>query len=98
MLYNSFFFVTDTQAKWARVFVPGKPLQPWLVFGGIYKTSYDKLTISGLYYKSFTMIIYDHNDSTIIIYDRNDSGLYYKTTIVTNEEHKLHSQFTIVGA
>jgi hypothetical protein len=29
---------------------------------------------SGLYYKSFT----------IIIYDRNDNGLYYKTTIVAN--------------
>jgi hypothetical protein len=29
---------------------------------------------SGLYYKSFT----------IIIYDCNDNGLYYKTTIVAN--------------
>ncbi len=29
---------------------------------------------SGLYYKSFT----------IVIYDRNDNGLYYKTTIVAN--------------
>jgi hypothetical protein len=28
-------------------------------------------TICGLYYKSFT----------IVIYDRNDSGQYYKTTI-----------------
>ncbi len=32
-------------------------------------------TIScGLYYKSFTIVIYDHNDN----------GLYYKTTIVAN--------------
>ncbi len=29
------------------------------------------LTISGLYYKCFTIVIYDHNDS----------GQYYKTTI-----------------
>jgi hypothetical protein len=28
----------------------------------------------GLYYKSFT----------IVIYDRNDNGLYYKTTIIAN--------------
>ncbi len=33
----------------------------------------------GLYYQSFTIVIYDRNDSTIIIYDRNDSGQYYKT-------------------
>ncbi len=32
------------------------------------------LAISGQYYKSFT----------IVIYDRNDNGLYYKTTIVAN--------------
>jgi hypothetical protein len=25
-----------------------------------------------LYYKSFTYIVYDHNDSAIVIYDRND--------------------------
>jgi hypothetical protein len=31
----------------------------------------------GLYYISFTIVIYDHNDSTIVIYNRNDSGLYY---------------------
>jgi hypothetical protein len=41
-----------------------------------------------LYYKSFTIVIYDCNDSAIIIYDCNesaiiiydcnDSGLYYK--------------------
>jgi hypothetical protein len=30
----------------------------------------------GLYYKSFMIVIYDHNDSTIVIYDCNDSGLY----------------------
>jgi hypothetical protein len=35
----------------------------------------------GLYYKSFTIVIYDRNESTIVIYDRNDSGLYYKTTM-----------------
>jgi hypothetical protein len=33
----------------------------------------------GLYYKGFTIVIYDHNDSTIIIYNHNDSGQYYKT-------------------
>jgi hypothetical protein len=39
--------------------------------------------VSGLYYKCFT----------IVIYDRNDSGQYYKTTITVkaslNEDHKL---------
>jgi hypothetical protein len=40
--------------------------------------------ITGLYHKSFKIIIYDRNDSTIEIYNCNDSGLYYKTTIVTN--------------
>jgi hypothetical protein len=34
---------------------------------------------SGLYYKSYRILIYDCNDSTIIIYDHNDSGHYYKT-------------------
>ncbi len=29
---------------------------------------------SGLYYKCFTIVIYDHNDN----------GLYYKTALVTN--------------
>jgi len=38
---------------------------------------------SGLYYKSFTIVIYDCNDSTIVIHDRNDSSLYYKTTILS---------------
>ncbi len=64
------------------------------------------LAISGLYYKSFT----------IVIYDRNDNGLYLKTTIVANltmivanlvlarsvnYDHKLHCKlkctFTIVN-
>jgi hypothetical protein len=33
----------------------------------------------GLYYKSFTIVIYDRNESTIKIYNCNDSGQYYKT-------------------
>ncbi len=33
---------------------------------------------SGLYYKSFIIVIYDHNDIMIIIYD-HDSGQYNKT-------------------
>ncbi len=37
------------------------------------------MTTSGLYYKSFTIVIYDRNDSTIIIYNHNYSGQYYKT-------------------
>ncbi len=37
---------------------------------------------TGLYYKSFMIIIYDHNDNTIVIYEHNDSGLYYKTMIL----------------
>ncbi len=37
---------------------------------------------SGLYYKGFTIVIYNHNDNTIEIYDRNDNCLYYKTMIV----------------
>jgi hypothetical protein len=38
----------------------------------------------GLFYKSFTIIIYNRKDSMIIIYDRNDSGQYYKTLILDN--------------
>jgi hypothetical protein len=38
-----------------------------------------KRKISGLYYKSFTIVIYNRNGSTIIIYDCNDRDLYYKT-------------------
>jgi len=34
---------------------------------------------SGRYYKSFTVVIYDRNDSTIEIYNCNDGGQYYKT-------------------
>ncbi len=34
---------------------------------------------SDLYYKSFTIVIYDRNDSVIVIFNRNDSGQYYKT-------------------
>ncbi len=47
---------------------------------------------SGLYYKSFMIVIYDRNDSTIVIYDRNDIGLYYKTTNVARYELKLRSK------
>jgi hypothetical protein len=36
----------------------------------------------GLYYKSFTIVIYNRNDSTIVIYDCSDSGKYYKTMIL----------------
>ncbi len=39
---------------------------------------------NGLYYKHFTILIYNHNDSMIIIYDRNDSGEYYKAMILVN--------------
>jgi hypothetical protein len=38
----------------------------------------------GLYYKSFTIIIYDRNDSMIVIYNHNDSGQYYKNMILAN--------------
>ncbi len=30
--------------------------------------------ISGMYYKSFTIVIYGRNDSAIVIDDRNGSG------------------------
>jgi hypothetical protein len=58
----------------------------------------------GLYYKRFTILIYDRNDSmiviyncnniTIVIYDRNESGQYYKSinydsSIVNKWRHKL---------
>ncbi len=39
---------------------------------------------NGLFYKHFTIIIYNRNDSTIIIYDCNDSGEYYKAMILVN--------------
>jgi hypothetical protein len=35
-----------------------------------------------LYYKSFTIVINNRNDSMIVSYDRNDSGQYYKTRIL----------------
>ncbi len=38
------------------------------------KKMFCEIDISGLYYKIFT----------IIIYDRNDNGLYYKTMIIAN--------------
>ncbi len=38
--------------------------------------------ISGLYYKSFTIVIYGRNDSAVVIDDRNDSGQYYKTIMI----------------
>ncbi len=38
----------------------------------------------GLYYKSFTIVIYDCNDSTIVIYGHNDSGQYYRIMIIAN--------------
>ncbi len=41
----------------AGVFVPGKPFHPSLMFVG---------NNSGLYYKSFMIVIYDHNNSMII--------------------------------
>jgi hypothetical protein len=48
-------------------------------------------TSCGLYYKSFTIVIYDRNGSgqhyksfTIVIYDRNGSGQHYKTMILAN--------------
>jgi hypothetical protein len=61
--HKHFFFITDVRDEKARVFVIGKPSQHSLIL----------LTLSptcGLYYKSFT----------IVTYDRNDSGQYYKTT------------------
>jgi hypothetical protein len=39
---------------------------------------------SGLYYKIFTTLIYDPNDSLIVIYDPNDCGQYYKNMILAN--------------
>jgi hypothetical protein len=31
-----------------------------------------------MYYKSFTIVIYNCNDSMIVIYVHNDSGQHYK--------------------
>ncbi len=36
----------------------------------------------GMGYKSFIIVIYNHNDSTIVIYGLNDSGQYYKTLTI----------------
>jgi hypothetical protein len=33
-------------------------------------------------YKSFTIVIYNCNDSMIIFYDCNDSGHHYKTMVL----------------
>ncbi len=58
---------------------------------------------SGLYYKSFmiliydrndsTIVIYDHNDSTIVIYDRNDSTI----VIYDRNDSGLYYKTTIVA-
>ncbi len=40
---------------------------------------------NGLYYKSFTIVLYDCNDSTNIINDHYDSDQYYKTMITTKD-------------
>jgi len=40
-------------------------------------TSLWRHTISGLYFKTSTIVIYIRYDSTIIIYDHNDSGQHY---------------------
>jgi hypothetical protein len=44
---------------------------------------------SGLCYKSFTIVIYDHSSSIIVIYDRNESGQYFKTVILPKAEAYL---------
>ena len=36
----------------------------------------------GMYYKSFTIVIYDRNDSAVVIDDRNDNGQHYKTIMI----------------
>jgi hypothetical protein len=52
--------------------VRGQQKKYWLL-------KWEDLLTSGLYYKSFTIVIYNRNDSTIIIYNCNDSDQYYKT-------------------
>jgi hypothetical protein len=51
-------------------------------------------TARGLYLKSFTVVIYDCNDSIIIIYNRTDSGHYYETILagIINYNRKLCSK------
>ncbi len=39
---------------------------------------------TGLYYKDFMIVIYNHNDSIIVIYDRNGSVQFYKGMILDN--------------
>ncbi len=61
-----------------------------LRFSGFFRGTQPS-TACFLFYTSFTIVIYDQNDSTIIIYDRNDSTIiiydrndsdqYYKTFI-----------------
>ncbi len=49
---------------------------------------------SGLYYKNFKIVIYDHNDTMIVIYDRNDSGQYYKTKAsITNYNSSITNKW-----
>ncbi len=54
-----------------------------------YGISYDRKKFyctnpCSLHYKTFTIIIYDRNDSTIVTYNRNDSGQYYTIMILAN--------------
>jgi hypothetical protein len=48
-----------------------------------------RFEVSGLYYKSFMIVIYNRNDSTIVIYDCNDSSLYYKSFTIVNLRFSL---------
>jgi hypothetical protein len=47
---------------------------------------YSLVKTSGLYYKSFTIVIYDCNGSRIVIYEHNDSGQYYNNTILAKAD------------
>jgi hypothetical protein len=38
--------------------------------------------VSGMFQKSFTVVIYSCNDSAIVIYDHYDIGQYYKTIVI----------------
>jgi hypothetical protein len=66
------FFGREQNETWWKV-------KKSIFFSKNFFTSSLKTGTSGLYYKSFRIVIYDRNGSAIVIFNRNDSGQYYKT-------------------
>ncbi len=52
---------------------------------------------SGLYYKSFTIVIYGRNDSSIVIDYRNGSGQYYKNIMILAKARIVNYDYSVIN-